>query len=175
MQTSAHLRFGSTLRAVSPGAMPPADGVPVRCGASGWKGALPLPNLPKPTCAVGLRPAAPVALIGTGPGSGAVPRGRPCQRGIWFRLAREWAGLPDPVCRAARDLQIVSLPACRVGCLSDQLHGPLRGRRPDGQSACLPFDVEACRTGRHAAYLPGCLSARAPVRQSACSCPSPDW
>ena len=173
MQTSAHLRLGSTLRAVSSGAMPPADGVPVRCSASEWKGALPLPNLPKPTCAVGSRPAASVALIGTGTGSGAVPRGRPCQRGIRFRLAREWAVLPDPVCRAALAPQTVSLPDRRTGGMSDQPHGPLRGRLQDGQSACLPFDVETCQAGRHMADMPACRSACSPVRQSACSCPSP--
>lgn len=83
------------------GEEPPADGVPVRCAASEWKGALPLPNLHKPTFAVGWRPAVPVALIGTDPESGAVPRGRQHQRAIRFRLSQERDSLPDRVCRTA--------------------------------------------------------------------------
>lgn len=176
MQTSAHLRFGSTLRTVSSGAMPPADGVPSPLPAATDQEARPaFPNPSWPSLArLGSRPAVPVALIGTGPGSGAVPRGRQRQRAIRFRLSRERDRLPDRVCRAALDRQSVSLSARRAGGLSDQLHGALQDRLPDGVSACLPFDAQACRTGRHVAYLPGCLSARAPVRQSACSCPSPD-
>lgn len=101
MQTLQRLRRFRDLRAVSPGEEPPADGVPVRCAASEWKGALPLPNLHKPTFAVGWRPAVPVALIGTDPESGAVPRGRQHQRAIRFRLSQERDSLPDRVCRTA--------------------------------------------------------------------------
>ena len=54
MQT-LHLRF-QDLRAISPGQGPSRWQTPSMQGASTWKGALPLPNLPKPTCAVGSRP-----------------------------------------------------------------------------------------------------------------------
>ena len=54
MQT-LHLRFRD-LRAISPGQGPSRWQTPSMQGASTWKGALPLPNLPKPTCAVGSRP-----------------------------------------------------------------------------------------------------------------------
>ena len=54
MQT-LHLRFRA-LRAISSGQSPSRWQTPsMRC-ASKWKGAPPLPNLPRPTCAVGSRP-----------------------------------------------------------------------------------------------------------------------
>ena len=113
MQTLHSLRSLRDLRAVSPEAAPPADGVPVRCGASAWKGALPLPNLPRPSCALGWRAAAPATRMGTGPGSGAVPRGRQRQRAIRFRASRVGDALPDRVCRAALVRQTtVSVPVC---------------------------------------------------------------
>ncbi len=168
MQTLHRLRRFRDLRAVSSGARPPADGVPVRCGASEWKGALPLPNLPKPTFAVGSRPAVPAALIGTGPESGAVPRGRPCQRAIRFRLSRERAKLPYRVCRAALVWQTVAHPG----------DGPVRhrlyDRPPVGMAACLPVCALSCRTGSPADSLPSCMSACWLAWQSACLCPSPD-
>lgn len=172
MQTLHRLRRFRDLRAVFPGAWPPADGVPVRCLASEWKGALPLPNLPKPTCAVGLRPAVPVALIGTGPESGAVPRGRPCQRAIRFPLSRERDRLPDRVCRAL----LVRQTAAHSG------DGPARhwqhDRLPVGVAACLPVCAVACLPGWSADPMPvcmsACLSARLHAWQSACPCPSPD-
>ena len=167
MQTLHRLQRFRDLRAVSSGAMPPADGVPVRCAASEWKGALPLPNLPKPTCAVGLRPAAPVALIGTGPESGVVPRGRPCQRAIRFRQSRERDWLPDRVCRAALVRQTVAHPG----------DGPApawrHDRPPIGVAACLPISLNACPTGWPADSLPVCMSACLPAWQAACLCPSP--
>jgi len=150
MQTLHRLRRFRDLRAVSSGAWPPADGVPVRCGASEWKGALPLPNLLQPTFAVGSRPAVPVTLFGTGPESGAVPRGRQRQRAIRFRLPRVRDRLPDRVCRAAIHRQFVSMSACMAGCISDRPHGQLPG--------CLPV----------------CRFALLPVWRSACLCPSPD-
>lgn len=118
MQTLHSLRSLRDLRAVSPEAAPPADGVPIpsrRC-AMDQEGRPALPNPPRPSCALGLHAASPAARMGTGPGSGAVPRGHPCQRA--FRL---WASLvggarPDRVCRAALvrqtpvSAQVCSLP-----------------------------------------------------------------
>ena len=60
MQTSGPLRGHSSLRAVSPGAKPPADGVPRSMRASTWETASPLPNPLGPTWAVGSPPASPV-------------------------------------------------------------------------------------------------------------------
>ena len=168
MQTLHRLRCFRDLRAVSTGARPPADGIPVRCGASEWKGAPPLPNLPKPTFAVGLRPAVPAVLTGTGPGSGAVPRGRSCQRAIRFRLSRERDCLPDRVCRAALVRQTTAHPG----------DGPARhwqhDRPPVGVAACLPVCTVACLPGWPEGSLPDCMSASLPVWQSAGLCPSPD-
>jgi hypothetical protein len=169
MQTLHRLRRFRDLRAVSPGAKPPADGVPVRCGASEWKCALPLPNLPKPSLTrLGSRPAVPAALVGTGPESGAVPRGRQRQRSIRFCLSRERDCLPDRVCRAALVRQAMAHPG----------DGPARhrqhDRQPVGMAACLPVCVVACSTGWPAGSLPACMSACLHVRQSACPCPSPD-
>jgi hypothetical protein len=168
MQTLHRLRRFRDLRAVSPGAWPPADGVPVRCVASEWKGALPLPNLPKPTCPVGSRPAGPVAFVGTGPVSGAVPRCRQGQRAIRSRLSRERDRLQDRVCRAARVRQTVAHPG----------DGPARhwqhGRPPVGVAACLPLCAVACLPGWSAGHLQICMSARLPGWQSACVSPSSD-
>ena len=167
MQTLHRLRRFRDLRAVSSGAWPPADGVPVRCVASEWKGALPLPNLPKPTFAVGLRPAVPVTLIGPGPESGAVPRGRPCQRSIRFRLSRERDRLPDRVCRALLVRQTAANPG----------DGPAyhweHDRLPVGMAACLPVCVLACPPGWPAGRLPDGMSACLHAWQSACLCPLP--
>jgi hypothetical protein len=169
MQTLHRLRRFRDLRAVLPGARPPADGVPVRCVASEWKGALPLPNLPKPSLAwLGSRPAVPAVLIGTGPESGAVPRGRPCQQAIRFRLSRERTRLPDRVCRAALVRQTVAHPG----------DGPARhwqhDRPPVGVAACLPVCAVACWPGWSSGRMPVCMSARLHAWQSACLRPSPD-
>ena len=168
MQTLHRLRRFRDLRAVSSGEWPPADGVPVRCNASEWKGALPLPNLPKPTFAVGSRPVVPVALIGTGPESGAVPRGRPCQRAIRFRLSRERDRLSDRVCRAALVRQAVAHPG------DGRAHAWQDDRPPVGVAACLPVCVVACLPRWPADSLPVCMSACLPAWQSACACTSPD-
>ena len=169
MQTLHRLRRFRDLRAVSLGARPPADGVPVRCHASEWKGALPLPNLPKPSLArLGSRPAVPAVLIGTGPESGAVPRSRQRQRAIRFRLSRERDCLPDRVCRAALVWQTVAHPG----------DGPARHRLHDrphvGMAACLPVCAVACPPGWSADSLPVCMSACLPAGLSACVCPLPD-
>jgi hypothetical protein len=168
MQTLHRLRRFRDLRAVSPGAWPPADGVPVRCAASEWKGALPLPNLPKPIFAVGSRPAVPAALAGTGPESGAVPRGRQHQRAIRFRLSRERARLPDRVCRPVLVRQILAHPA------DGRAHSWQHDRPPVGVAACLPVCALACWPGWQADRLAVCLPACLHVWQSACPCPSPD-
>ena len=157
------------LRAVSSGAWPPADGVPIPVLAAPDQERRPaFPNPSRPTFAVGLRPAGPTALIGTGPESGAVPRGRQRQRAIRFRLSRERARLPDRVCRAGLVRQTVAHPG----------DGPTRhwqhGRPPDGGSACLPVCAVAYLSGLPAARMPVCVSARLHARQSACLCPSPD-
>lgn len=151
MQT-LHLRFRD-LRAILLGVPPSRWPTPSMRGASTWKGALPLPNLPKPTCAVGLRPAVPAALIGTGPESGAVPRGRPSQRAIRFRRSRERDCLPDRVCRALLVRQTVAHPG----------DGPARhwqyGRPPVGVAACLPVCALASLPGWSADRMPVCMSA----------------
>ena len=169
MQTLHRLRRFRDLRAVSSGAEPPADGVPIRCVASEWKGALPLPNLPRPSLArLGSRPAVLAVLIGTGPESGAVPRGRPCQRAIRFRLSRERDSLPDRVCRAALVWQTVAHPG--DGPARHRLHD----RPPVGMAACLPVCAAACSLGWSPDSLPVCMSACLPAGLSACVCPLPD-
>ena len=180
MQT-LHLRFRD-LRAILLGVPPSRWPTPSMQRASTWKGALvrtrtpTLPNHPKPTCAVGLRPAGVYALVGTGPGSGAVPRGDQRQRAIRFHLSRGRDRLPDRVCRAV----LVRQTACHPG------DGPARHRQHDrppvGVAACLPVCAVACLPGRSADPMPVCMSSRLharqsaclPVWQSACLCPSPD-
>ena len=169
MQTIHRLRRFRDLRAVSPGARPPADSVPVRCVASEWKGALPLPNLPKPSLArLGSRPAVPAALVGTGPESGAVPRGRPCQRAIRFRLSRQRDRLPDRVCRALLVRQTVAHPG------DGPAHHWQHARPPVGVAACPHVCAVAYPPGWSSGRMPICMSARLPGWQSACLCPSSD-
>ena len=168
MQTLHRLRRFRDLRAVSSGAWPPADGVPVRCAASEWKGAPPLPNLPKPTFAVGLRPAVPAAHLGTGPERGPVPRGRPCQRAVRFRQSRERDRLPDRVYRALLVRQTVARPC------DGPAHHWQHDRPPVGVAACLPVCAVACLPGWSAGRMPICMSACLHAGPSACLCPSPD-
>ncbi len=183
MQT-LHLRFRD-LRAILLGVPPSRWPTPSMRRASTWKSALPLPclgsarsaakrspgafpgsclTLPKPTCAVGSRPAVPVALIGTGPESGAVPRGRQRQRAIRFRASLVGDALPDRVCRAVLVRQTVAHPG----------DGPVRHRQHDrppvGMAACLPVCAVACLHGGSAGRMPICMSACLP----ACFCPLPD-
>ncbi len=167
MQT-LHLRFRD-LRAILLGETPSRWPTPSMRGASTWKGALPLPNLPKPTCAVGLRPAAPAALIGTGPESGAVPRGRPRQRAIRFRLSRERDCLPDRVCRAVLVRQTLAHP------VDGRAHHWQHDCPPVGDAACLPACAMAFLPGWPAGRMPVCMSACLHAWQAACLCPSPDW
>ena len=170
MQTLHRLRRFRDLRAVSPGARPPADGVPSPALVAPDQEARPaFPNPSWPSLArLGSRPAVPVALIGTGPESGAVPRGRPCQRAIRFRLSRERDCLPDRVCRAALVRQTVAHPGD-----GPALRWP-HDRPPVGVAACLPVCTVACLPGWPADSLPDYLSASLPVRQFARTCPSPD-
>lgn len=169
MQTLHRLRRFRDLRAVSPGAWPPADGVPSpSLGATDQEARPAFPNPSWPTFAVGLRLAVPAALTGTGPESGAVPRGRPCQRAIRFRLSRERDSLPDRVCRAALVRQTVAHPGdCRA---RHRQHD----RTPVGVAACRPACAMACLPGWPADSLPVCMSACMLGWQSACLCPSPD-
>ena len=165
MQTLHRLRRFRDLRAVSSGAWPPADGVPCPALAAPDQEERPaFPNPSRPTYAVGLRPAVPAALIGTGPESGAVPRGRPCQRAIRFRLSRERDRLPDRVCRALLVRQTTAHPG----------DGPARHAQHDrplvGVAACPPVCAEARLPGGSAGRMPVCMSACLP----ACLCPSPD-
>ena len=166
MQT-LHLRFRD-LRAILLGVPPSRWPTPSMRAASTWKGALPLPNLPKPTCAVGLRPAVTAALIGTGPESGAVPRGRQRQRAIRFRASLVGDALPDRVCRAVLVRQTVAHPG----------DGPARHRQHDrppvGVAACRPVCAVACLPGWSAGCMPICMSACLHAGLSACLCPSPD-
>jgi hypothetical protein len=163
MQT-LHLRFRD-LRAVSSGAQPPADGVPSPALAAPDQEERPaFPNPSRPTCAVGLRPAVPVALIGTGPESGAVPRGRQRQRAIRFHLSRERDRLPDRVCRAVLVRQTLAHP----------VDGRARHRQHDcppvGGAACLPVSAATRLPGGSAGRMPICMSACL----HACLCPSLD-
>lgn len=64
------------MRAISPGAAPSK------------------PSQPRLT-PLGSSPAAPDARSGTGPGTEAVLRGRPCQRAIRFHLSRKRPRLPE--------------------------------------------------------------------------------
>lgn len=165
MQTLHRLRRFRDLRAVSPGAWPPADGVPIPALVAPDQEERPaFPNPSRPTCAVGLRSAAPVALIRTGPESGAVPRGRQRQRAIRFHLSRGRDRLPDRVCRALLVRQTAAHPS----------DGRARHRQHDcppvGVAACLTFCAVACLPAWSAGRMPVCMSACLP----ACLCPSPD-
>ena len=166
MQT-LHLRFRD-LRAILLGVPPSRWPTPSMRGASTWKGALPLPNLPKPTCAVGLRPAVPVTLIGTGPESGAVPRVRLGQRAIRFHLSRGRDSLPDRVCRAL----LVRQTAAHLGDVP--AHARQHDCPPVGGAACLPVSAAACLPGWSSGRMPICMSACLHAGLSACLCPSPD-
>ena len=169
MQTLHRLRRFRDLGAVSPGARPPADGVPSPALVAPDQEARPaFPNPSWPTFAVGLRPAVPVALFGTGPESGAVPRGRPRQRAIRFRAPHFGGALPDRVCRAALVRQTVAHPGD-----GPALRWP-HDRPPVGVAACLPVCTVACLPGWPEGSLPDCMSASLPVWQSAGLCPSPD-
>ena len=162
MQT-LHLRFRD-LRAILLGVPPSRWPTPSMRRASTWKGALPLPNLPKPTCAVGLRPAVPVTLIGTGPESGAVPRARQGQRAIRFHMPRGRDSLSDRACRALLVRQTVAHPG--DGRARHRQHD----RPPVGVAACLPVCTVACLPGWSAGRMPICMCACL----HACLCPSPD-
>ena len=166
MQTLHHLRRFRDLRAVSPGVWPPADGVPSPALAAPDQEERPaFPNPSRPSLArLGSRTAVLVALIGTGPESGAVPLGRPRQRAIRFRLPRERDRRPDRVCRAALVRQ--TLAHLGDGPARHQQHG----RPPVDVAACLPICVNACPLGWSAGRLPVCMSARL----HACLCLSPD-
>ena len=165
MQT-LHLRFRD-LRAILLGVPPSRWPTPSMRRASTWKGALPLPNLPKPTCAVGLRPAVPVALIGTGPESGAVPQRRPRQRAIRFWASRVADALPDRVCRAL----LVRQTAAHLGDVP--AHAWQHDRSPVGVAACLHVCAVARLPGGSAGRMPVCMSACLRAWQGACLCPSP--
>ena len=69
MQT-LHLRFRD-LRAISSGQSPSRWQTPSMRGASTWKGASPLPNLPKPTLAVGSPPGTSHQRLDRCPAMGA--------------------------------------------------------------------------------------------------------
>ena len=169
MQTLHRLRRFRDLRAVSSGAWPPADGVPSPALVAPDQEARPaFPNPSWPTFAVGSRPAVPVALVGTGPESGAVPRGRPCQRAIRFRRSRERDRLPDRVCRAAFVRQTMAHPG---DCSA---HHWQHACPPVGMAACLPVCVVASLPRWPADSLPACMAACLHVWQSAYRCPSPD-
>jgi hypothetical protein len=169
MQTLHRLRRFRDLRAVSSGAWPPADGVPSPALVAPDQEARPaFPNPSWPTFAVGSRPAVPVALVGTGPESGAVPRGCQRQRAIRFRLPREQARLPDRVCRAALVRQTM---AHSGDCPA---HHWQHACPPVGMAACLPVCVVVCLPRWPADSLPACMAACLHVWQSACRYPSPD-
>jgi len=114
MQTSAHLRFDCSLRAISPGQDPGRWRTPsMRVTASIWEALSALPNPPEPTSAVG-SPAVPqtvaraVALRSRWsrlPGAGAerVPRCLRASMGPLLRQQRRAACAPAP-CRAAAPL-----------------------------------------------------------------------
>lgn len=180
------------LRAVSSGAWPPADGVPIPALVAPDQERRPaLPNPPRPTCAVGLRSAGAAHLTGTDPESGAVPRGHQRQRAIRVRLPLVGGILPDLVCRAglvrqtaaddlpslrcgARRADHQLLPAClRVG-MAACLPVRVSARAPVDLAACLPVCAVARPRGWPAGRMPGCMSASLHARQSACLCPSPD-
>lgn len=167
MQTLHRLRRFRDLRAVSLGAWPPADGFPSPAlVAPDQEERPPFPNPSWPSLArLGLRPAVPATLAGTGPESGAVPRGRQCQRAIRFRLSRERVRLPDRVCRAALVRQTTAHPS------DGRAHHWQHDRPPVGVAACLPERASACSSGWQADSLAVCLPACLHVWQSACPLP----
>ena len=169
MQTLHRLRRFRDLRAVSSGAWPPADGVPSPALVAPDQEARPaFPNPSWPTCAVGSRPAVSATLVGTGPESGAVPRGRQRQWAIRLCLSRERDRLPDPVCRAVLVRQTSAHP------WDGRAHSWRHDRPPVGAAACLPICAATCVPGCQADHLGVCLPAGLHVWQSACPCSSPD-
>jgi len=169
MQTLHRLRRFRDLRAVSPWAKPPADGVPSPALVAPDQEERPaFPNPSWPTFAVGLRAAVTTALVGTDPESGAVPRGRQRQRAIRFRLLRERARLPDRVCRAALVRQTAGHPG------DGRAHAWQHDRPPVGGTAYLPERASARLPGWKADRLAVCMSDRLPGWQSTCLCLSPD-
>jgi len=169
MQTLHRLRRFRDLRAVSLGAWPPADGVPSPLPAATDQEARPaFPNPSWPSLArLGSRPAVFAAPFGTGPESGAVPRGHQRQRAIRFHLSRERARLPDRVCRAVLVRQTAGHPG------DGRAHVWQHDRPPVGLAACLPACAVACLPGWLAGRLSACMSACLPIRGPACLCPSP--
>jgi hypothetical protein len=169
MQTLHRLRRFRDLRAVSSGAWPPADGVPSPALVAPDQEERPaFPNPSRPTCAVGLRPAVTAALIGTGPESGAVPRGRQRQRAIRFHLSRGRDRLPDRVCRALLVRQTTAHPG--DGRARHWQHD----RPPVGGTACLPVCAVACSPGWSSGRMPVYMSACLHAGRSTCLCPPPD-
>jgi hypothetical protein len=148
MQT-LHQRFRA-LRAISSGQSPSRWQTPSMQGASKWKGALSLPNLPRPTLAVGSRPATSHQRLDQCPTVGAglslaspfweVSRGAAVARARYrvcrWQTARELA--PYPAHHKAGDLGAV-LGQARAsedqGSTSDGLSFPLRPQRC-GARAC---------------------------------------
>ncbi len=168
MQTLHRLRRFRDLRAVSPGAWPPADGVPSPALVAPDQEERPaFPNPSWPTFAVGSRPAVPAALPGTGPESGAAPRGHPYQRAIRFRLSRERDSLPDRVCLAALVRQTTTHPG------DGHAHARHHVCPSVSVAACLPVCAVARLPRWPADRLAVCMSACWPVWQSACLCPLP--
>lgn len=121
MQILAHLRFGCGLRAISMGQSPGRWPPPSMRPASTWKGAPPLPNHPKPTCAVGL------------PSEVSNPRRDRCPM--------SGAGLPQVarLRRAARIVGPCGADPCRRVCLrqtaSELIHDPARHEAGDHGAA----------------------------------------
>ena len=166
MQT-LHLRFRD-LRAILLGVPPSRWPTPSMRRASTWKGAPPLPNLPKPTYAVGLRPAVTAALIGAGPESGAVPRGRQRQQAIRFLASRVGDALPYRACRALLVRQTTAHPG------DGRAYHRQHDRPPVDAAACLPVCAVACLPGWSAGRMPVCMSACLHAGLSACLCLPPD-
>lgn len=133
MQT-LHLRF-QALRAISPGHSPGRWPSPSLRTASTWKGALPLPNLPRPTLAVGLPSAAKRCGMKGPPGLSNSP-GPICAIG-WRPASRHPGGILCPVTGAG-------LPGA----------SRLRAARKDSRGPVFPYRVCQWQTARHLSPYP---------------------
>ena len=161
MQTLHSLRSLLDLRAIFLGRSPSRWPTRSMQAASKWETLYALPNPLRPSLAwLGLRADAVARLIGTGPESGAVPRGRQHQRAIRFWASLVGEALPDRVCRTS------FVPQTATGDLPSLCCG---ARRADHQllPACLRVGMAACLPARMAACQRGSLHGRSPARMSA--------
>ena len=147
MQT-LHLRFRA-LRAISPEQSPSRWPTPSMRSASTWKGAPPLPNPLRPTCAVGLRPAPSHQRPDRCPSAGAgLPLASPFREAWTVGPA---GAVPRQVCPRETAHGPVSRPAPQKAGEGMPDHGQARASGVRGTpSFGLSFRLRPQRSGARA-------------------------